>query len=69
MDDNQFFALCWKIAGVILFTIVTTIGGCESYRASLVRDAIRAGADPLRASCAIYGMISGSTICAVLATK
>ena len=69
MNENQFYALCWKIVATCVIVLILTIGGCEAYTRSLVADAIKSGADPLKVACAINGSSGTNTICAIQAAK
>jgi len=69
MDDNKFYALCWRVIAACIITLILTIGGCEAYTRSLVAGAIRSGVDPLKVGCAVPGWSERNAICVILATK
>lgn len=66
MNEGEFWIQVWKIVAATFSVFLLTVGGCTSYQAHLVRDAIAAGTDPIKASCAING-IGGSATAAVCA--
>ncbi|MCZ2113910.1 MAG: hypothetical protein LC131_08765 [Anaerolineae bacterium] len=56
MEDNRFLMNAWRTVAAAFAVLVLTIGGCSAYRSSLVADMVKAGADPIKAHCAIFGI-------------
>lgn len=67
MDENQFWATCWKTGGAVVAMMVLTAGGCTMYRHAQVTAMVAAGADPIKAQCAVGP--SNTAVCAVAAMK
>lgn len=60
----------WKIVAATIVGITLSISGCESFRTAKIADMVSAGADPLKAHCAVVGLgNSNAAVCAVLAAK
>ena len=59
MDENEFFAKCWKyaITGFVVI-ILAGLGSCQATRYQ-IRSAIEAGATPIAAKCAIESVSIG----------
>jgi hypothetical protein len=55
MDDNKFYAFLWTLAAIVVAGLIAgiTISSLNSTRA--LEALIKAGADPIRARCAVYG--------------
>ena len=70
MDDNVFFITMWKLVAVVVVVFILTTGSCTIHQQKKIADLIAAGADPLGAQCAIYGVKSyNSAVCGILAGK
>ena len=53
MDENQFWLSVWKLVAISFCVLTATIGGCTAQSNYLVARAVKDGADPIKASCAI----------------
>ena len=70
MDDNVFFITMWKLTAAVITVLMLTVGSCTIHQQKKIADLITAGADPLGAQCAIYGVKSyNSAVCGILAGK
>ena len=67
MSDEEFFLTIWKLAAIVLISIVLSVSGCISYTNSRISNAIENGVDPLKASCAFTN--EGRSMCTIVATK
>ena len=67
MGDDEFFLTIWKLAAIVIISIVLTVSGCVSYTNSRISTAIENGVDPLKASCAFNN--DGKSMCTIVATK
>lgn len=67
MEESTFWLRLWQsiIAGVVL--IALCIGGCSSYQATKISEAIASGVDPISAGCAIRGSNERDPICVLKA--
>jgi hypothetical protein len=62
MEENQFWLNVWRTVAAAFAALVLTIGGCTANQNRLVAEMVAAGADPIKAHCAIVGVqsISGA---------
>ena len=68
MDDNDLYALMWKLIALFSCVVVLTVGSCTVNQQYQVRALIETtGIDPISAGCAIYKMKNGSETCAMRA--
>lgn len=68
MEDNQFWVNVWKVIATGVVGLAAVIGGCVSHTDYRISEAIKAGAEPLAAYCALTNGGQGTT-CTVLASK
>ena len=77
MDDNNLYALVWKLVIFFLCLVVMVVGGLSASEHYQIRKLIEAtGADPVAARCAILGQSNrilgqsnSSAICTILALR
>jgi hypothetical protein len=68
MDDNGFWAIFIKIVGAVSIALILGLSGGGSYNSYLVGEAIKNGAHPIDASCALKHWSTNSP-CAIRASK
>jgi hypothetical protein len=49
MEENQLFALVWKLVAVVLTVLILTLGSCTAYQTHRITES----PDPIAAKCAI----------------
>jgi len=69
MDENQFWATCWKLLASVVIVLILTVGGCNAYTNTLIASTIASGADPLKVLCALDSSAHTGSTCAIVATK
>lgn len=70
MNGEQFWISVWMIVAVCFIVLTLTFGVGASYRSWLVLEAVKLGADPIAARCAIVGQDAYSAgICGAAAGK
>lgn len=60
MNDNKFWAILWSLVCGFLVTGVVALGLNYANSQNLVASMVKAGTDPIAASCAINGFAAGS---------
>ena len=68
-SEDQFFAVCWKIAGAVIVVLTLSVASCSMYDGYITLEAIKGGGDPLRIKCALSSSSSSLHFCTVLSTK
>lgn len=72
MSDNIFWLRIWAISALTVSVLILSIGASVIYDSAKIAEAIKNGADPMKASCAIRGFNgggAGSAVCAQVAAK
>jgi hypothetical protein len=70
MDENQYWVAVWKTVATAFCMFVLTIAGCTVNSNLAVKQAIKDGADPIKAGCAINGVNSENiAVCTIAASK
>jgi hypothetical protein len=49
MEENQLYALVWKLVAVVLSVVILTLGSCTAYQTYRITES----QDPIAAKCAI----------------
>jgi hypothetical protein len=63
-----FSEVWWQCPKLNNFTL--TIGGCTMHQQQKIAELVSGGADPIKAQCAIYGVLnSNAAVCGAAATK
>lgn len=70
MEENTFWLGVWKTVGIVVCVLASIAAGCTTHQGILLDGMVKAGADPLRASCALNGTQQGAVcVAAAIAAK
>jgi hypothetical protein len=69
MDENTYWYNVAKFFSVCLCVIVCTITSCSSYKTYTLSVMVQAGADPIRATCALGVDSNEIAMCALVAAE
>lgn len=67
MNDNEFYATCWKVAGAVVCSVILAASGCSISNEVLVSHDIANGADPIAAGCAHSS--GAGTVCVIYSAR
>lgn len=67
-DEYRFWVRIWQTITAGVVALAAVIGGCVGHTDYRISEAIKAGADPIAANCALSSSGAG-TSCVILATK
>lgn len=69
MDENQFWVSIWKIIAAAFVASMTVFGGCVGHTDYRIGQAIKDGADPIKAYCALSSNTTDARCIAAVLSK
>lgn len=60
MEDNKYWVIIWKLVAASFIILTITVGACTIHQQIKITELVAGGADPIKAQCAIYGVLSSN---------